>query len=70
MSLSVALWEVRSWPTWLVVVFPCVILLGLELLTVLVSMLFQGFPKIPVKGKHLDRLETIGRLMLGHMRFA
>lgn len=57
---AVALWEVGSWPTWLLVVFPCVILLGLELLTLFVTTLFSDFPKIPVKGKHLDRLETTG----------
>ena len=39
--------------------FCVVILAGLELLNVLVSKLFSSAKSIPVKGKHLDKLETI-----------
>lgn len=56
---SLILWEVTTWPAWLMVAFPSVILAGLELLTVIVTLLFESSPKIPVKGKHLDKLETI-----------
>ena len=39
--------------------FCTVILLGLEILTYVVTGLFSSAPSIPVRGKHLDKLETI-----------
>lgn len=40
-------------------IFGLVILAGLELLNVLITMLFSSAKSIPIKGKHLDKLETI-----------
>ena len=40
-------------------VFTVVILIGLEILTWVVTMLFSRAEQIPVKGKHLDKLEFI-----------
>ena len=40
-------------------VFATVILIGLEILTYVVTMLFSHAEQIPVKGKHLDKLEFI-----------
>jgi len=40
-------------------VFTTVILIGLEILTWVVTMLFSHAEQIPVKGKHLDKLEFI-----------
>jgi hypothetical protein len=47
--------------SWLVnfTLFSALILLGLEILTYLVQFLFVNSNKIPIKGKHLDELETI-----------
>ena len=39
--------------------FCAVILLGLEILTYVVTGLFSSAASIPVRGKHLDNLETI-----------
>lgn len=55
----IKLWEASTWPSWLMVAFPSVILLGLELISLLTSLAFDAAPRIPVKGKHLDKLEGL-----------
>lgn len=54
-------------------VFPiliCVIVfIGLELLTVIVSILFSSFNRIPVKGKHLDELSQTDWLYITINKF-
>jgi sterol desaturase/sphingolipid hydroxylase (fatty acid hydroxylase superfamily) len=56
---NIELWDFESWPVWLMIAFPTVIIAGLELLTVIVTLLFNNAPKIAIKGKHLDKLETL-----------
>lgn len=53
------LWDFTTWPLIFGVIFGGVILLGLEILSRLIHILFSGFKRIPNKGRHLDTLETI-----------
>lgn len=46
---SIVLWELSTWPSWLYILFPSVILAGLELLTVIITFLFQSSSRIPIK---------------------
>lgn len=41
------------------IAYVAVILIGLEILSEIVPILFRSFDKIPIRGKHLDKLETL-----------
>jgi len=46
------------------ITFVVTILLGLEILNYIVVGLFHSFPSIPIKGKHLDKLEFSDNLFI------
>lgn len=50
--------DVFTWPLWFTITFSLVITVGMEALTWIIDGIFYSFKKIPVKGKHLDKLET------------
>jgi sterol desaturase/sphingolipid hydroxylase (fatty acid hydroxylase superfamily) len=51
------------------IIFSGVILLGLEILSRIIPFLFEGFSKIPIKGKHLDNLEFSDKAFIQINRF-
>ena len=53
------IYNITTWPWWFFVAFASVIFLGVELLSFIVLNCFTFASIIPVKGKHLDELETI-----------
>ena len=63
LNIELLLTEVNTFqstsPVFFAGIFLATILLGMELLNVIVYGLFSRFDKIPVKGKHLDKLEFV-----------
>ena len=53
---SVELWDASSWPLWLWIVWPTVVVAGLELLAVLILQLAPFFRTIKSRGKPLEVL--------------
>jgi sterol desaturase/sphingolipid hydroxylase (fatty acid hydroxylase superfamily) len=62
--------EVRTWPLWLYPVFVLVIFIGLEIVSIIVPMLFKSSKSIPIRGKHLDQLESTDKLYILINKFA
>lgn len=62
--------EIRTWPLWLYPVFVLVIFIGLEIVSIIVPMLFRSSKSIPVRGKHLDKLESVDKLYILINKFA
>jgi sterol desaturase/sphingolipid hydroxylase (fatty acid hydroxylase superfamily) len=63
-TVEFALWEVGTWPAWFIGAYCCVIFVGLEILSHLIPLLFGGFEKIAIKGKHLDELSFKDNLFI------
>ncbi|KAK3262532.1 hypothetical protein CYMTET_28619 [Cymbomonas tetramitiformis] len=53
-----------QWEWWQAAVFSCIILAGLEGLNASLPIVFGSFPKIPVRGKHLDEFEFRDKLFI------
>mmetsp|Transcript_21732 Transcript_21732/g.55925 ORF Transcript_21732/g.55925 Transcript_21732/m.55925 type:complete len:266 (-) Transcript_21732:589-1386(-) len=62
--LSITLHDYRTWSWGQCAVFAFVVLFGYELLHRVVPLLFAGFPKLPMKGKHLDEFELKDKLFI------
>lgn len=59
-NLGFLLHDASTWPTWLFIVWPVVILGALEVLNVLLLAAFdpKKYGAIPISGRHLDAFET------------
>lgn len=56
--------DISSWPIWFGVSFAGVIVGGLEILSRIIPLLFGSANQIPVKGKHLDKFETVDKAFI------
>ena len=56
---GIEIWNFSSWPTWFIIMYCCVILGGMEILSRLPDLLCGGFNRIPIKGKHLDHFSFL-----------
>eukprot|EP01041_Mallomonas_annulata_P009455 gene9455-19637_t len=54
-------YDIKSVSVLNMILFSGAILLGLEILSRIVPFLFKNFPRIPIKGKHLDELEQLDK---------
>jgi len=58
-------WEFNNWTVSIIPLFAAAILLGMELLSILVPIVFDGISEnIATKGKHLDKLEPTDNLYI------
>lgn len=51
--------DITTWSITSIAIFAIALLFGLEMLSVMCRLIFQQYPAIPVKGKHLDKLEFV-----------
>lgn len=64
MKLKFSVAEIASWPKWFYLCFIGGIFTGLEILSYIIPLAFGSWPKIPVRGKHLDKFETIDKVYI------
>lgn len=59
-------WKYENWSIYMVPVFTAIIFAGLEILAYLVPVICEPIvsQRIPVKGKHLDKFESIDKLYI------
>lgn len=56
---GIELYDVTTWPLWFIGLWCTVIMGGMEVLARLPDLLFSGFDRIPIKGKHLDEFSFL-----------